>query len=114
MFAIITKYSTETNRVEKFIKDFATEQDALDNLPDGYPDAFVAVQPDSNDTHWLVDPVTKTLSYDPVPQSPPPTDAQRAETRMINDPLQRALIKREADQRGITPRQLMNEIMGHA
>lgn len=57
---------------------------------------------------------TAVISYTLVALPQPPTDQERAEYDMIHSPLARALVKREARNRNISIRQLMDEIMQDA
>lgn len=93
---------TTANRVAKF-QDYDTGAEAtahVDRVKGDFPDAFVSQHPGSGGVRdWLVDPVAKTLSVDPVIDPPPETDKQRAERLLKSDPVWRASVNRELAKR---------------
>lgn len=64
---------TAANRIAKY-QDFATEAAAqahVQSRAENCPGAFVVAHPGGNFADWLVDPVAKTISVDPLPVAKP-------------------------------------------
>lgn len=67
---------TATFRLAKY-QDYETEAEAVAHVArvvDKFPDAFVVPHPGGGPSKWLIDPVAKTLSVDPLPPPPGPTN----------------------------------------
>ena len=105
-----------SNRIAKY-QAYPTRAEAdahVARVMGRYPSSFSASNPGGEPKDWLVDPVTKTISFSPLPVPPPPTPADRAEDQMTTDHFMRAWVRRQAAKEGKTPRQIMDEIRSNA
>ena len=77
------------NRVIKY-QDYPTAEEATAHVARvlaTFPDAFSTVSPGGGPRDWLVNPVQKTLSFNPPPppppRSPPPLTAEELAVHLI-------------------------------
>lgn len=112
MFIAVVKWDAE-NRVIKHW-EFDNEQDVNDFItdldPEKFPDAFGDVAPQGGRRDWLVDLVTKTLSYDPIPEPAGPTNGEIYDDVLQNQKVLKAIALVCAEQFGMTPAQMKTAV----